>query len=268
MTLAEQIDINAYLDGELGPDEAAEIEARLEGDPEAQERLEAYARHKDQIGDALAGIAATGPVPLKTARLEKRLAARLHRRQAPRSFSAGPWLHGATRIAAAVTLVTLGWWGHAAWTPPSMSVSKASGVPEYVSEAVGAHTVFAEDIVRPAEFTATDMDSAAEWFSAKIGVPVNAPDLGGYGMSVVGARLLGTKEGPLAQFIYEDAGGVRYSLTLAKHPDNRPVAPLQVVDYPDRAVGYWSTPNIDFALIGKTDGGSMQTLAADLANQI
>ena len=263
MTSAEQIDINAYLDGELGPDEAAEIESRLADSPEAQERLAAYARQKDQIGEALAGIAATGPVPLKTARLAKRLTARLHRKLAPRrAMPAGPWMHGATRVAAAAMLVAFGWWGHASWT------TAPSGVPEYVSEAVGAHTVFANDMVRPAEYTGGDVESAAEWFSAKIGVPVNAPDLGSHGMSVIGARLLGTKEGPLAQFIYEDADGERYSLTLAKHPENRPIAPLQVVDYPDRAVGYWSTPNIDFALIGKTDGGSMQTLAADLAKQI
>ena len=262
MTSAEQIDLNAYLDGELGPEEAAEIEARLAEDPEAQARLADYARHKDTIAEALTAIAATGPVPLKTARLERRLAAKLHQRAAPsRSFAAGPWLHGVTRIAAAAALVTFGWWGHASWMPTP------SGVPEYVSEAMGAHTVFAEDVIRPASFTG-DTDSAAEWFSAKIGIPVNAPNLGDYGMSVVGARLLGTKEGPLVQFIYEDGDSERYSLTLAKHPDNRPIAPLQVVDYPDRAVGYWSTRNIDFTLIGKSDGGSVQSLAANLAKEI
>lgn len=263
MTSAEQIDLNAYLDGELGPEEAAEIEARLAEDPEAQVRLEACGRHKDMIADALTAIAQAGPVPLKTARLEKRLAARLHVRATPaRRFAAGPWLRGVTQIAAAAALVAFGWWGHASWAPTP------SGVPEYVSEALGAHTVFAEDIVRPVEFSGGDIDGAAEWFSAKIGVPVLAPDLSGYDISVVGARLLGTKEGPLAQFIYEDGDGARYSLILAKHPENRPIAPLQVVDYPDRAVGYWSTQSIDFALIGKSDGGSIQSLAANLAKEI
>ncbi len=263
MTSAEQIDFNAYLDGELGPEEAAEIEARLAEDPEAQARLEACGRHKDMIADALTAIALTGPVPLKTARLEKRLAAKLHMRAAPtRTFAAGPWLQGVTQIAAAAALVAFGWWGHASWTPTP------SGVPEYVSEALGAHTVFANDIVRPAEFTGGDVDSAAEWFSAKMGVPVLAPDLSDYGISVVGARLLGTKEGPLAQFIYEDGDGARYSLTLAKHPDNQPIAPLQVVDYPNRAVGYWRTQDIDFALVGKSNDGSIQSLAANLAKDI
>jgi anti-sigma factor RsiW len=267
MTSAEQIDLNAYLDGELGPDEAAEIEARLAEDPEAQARLDAYGQQKHQIAEALTGIASAGPAPLRTARLEKRLAARLHSRAAPRRvFAAGPWLQGMTQIAAAVALVAFGWWGHASWTPTL--ISTPSGVPEYVSEALGAHTVFAEDIMRPAEFTGGDVDGAVEWFSAKMGVPVNVPDLGSYGMFVVGARLLGTKEGPLAQFIYEDGAGERYSLTLSKHPDNWPVTPLQVVDYPDRAVGYWSTSHIDFVLIGKADGGAIPSLSANLSQKI
>lgn len=263
MTLTEQIDINAYLDGELGPDEAAEVEARLAEDPQAQARLEDYDRQRNQIGDALTAIASTGPVPLKTVRLQKRLADRLHRRIAPRrAVALGPWLHGVTRIAAAAAFVALGWWGHGSWT------TAPSGVPEYVSEAVGAHTVFAEDQLRPVEFAGGAVDGAAEWFSRKIGVDVNAPDLAGYGMTMVGARLLGTKEGPLAQFIYEDGEGQRYSLTLARHPDDQPISPLQVVSYPDRAVGYWSTPSIDFALVGNRDGGSIQTLAANIATQI
>ncbi|SLN12126.1 hypothetical protein ROJ8625_00315 [Roseivivax jejudonensis] len=263
MTLTERTDINAYLDGELGPDEAAEIEAKLAEDEEARARLEAYARQKDQLGAALAGLGEGAPSTLKTARLQKRLAAALARRTAPRRVVfGGPWLRGGAQIAAACALVAFGWWGHASYAPT------APNVPEYVSEAFGAHTVFAEDVVRPAEFTGGAVDGAAEWFSSKIGVPVSAPDLASLDLQLVGARLLGTKEGPLAQFIYEDTDGGRYSLTLAKHPEDRPLAPLKVVDYPDRAVGYWSTPNIDFALIGKKDGQAIQTIATNLAERI
>ena len=263
MSHTETIDVNAYLDGELGPDEAAEIEARLDSDPEVRARLDAFARQKDHLGEALSELASSGPRNLKTARLEKRLAAALHHRAAPRrSFAAGPWMRGGAQIAAACALVAFGWWGHASWSPPS------SGVPDYVSEAVGAHRIFAEDIVQPAEFTGAAIESATEWFSTKIGTQVNAPDLGEFDMALIGARLLGTKEGPMAQFIYEDAAGDRYSLTLARHPEDRPLAPLQVVDYPERAAGYWSTPNIDFTLVGKKSGTSVQNVAATLAGHI
>lgn len=261
MTRTETIDVNAYLDGELGPEEAAEIEARLDNDPEARARLEAFARQKDHLGEALTELASGGPKNLKTARLEKQLAAALHRRLSPRrSFGVGPWLRSGSQVAAACALIAFGWWGHATWSPQS------SGVPDYVSEAVGAHQVFAEDLVQPAEFTGAAIQGATEWFSSKIGAQVSAPDLGDFDMVLIGARLLGTKEGPMAQFIYEDADGGRYSLTLARHPDDRPLAPLQVVDYPERVASYWSTPNIDFTLVGKKGGAPLENVAATLAS--
>ncbi|KAA9005761.1 anti-sigma factor family protein [Histidinibacterium aquaticum] len=263
MRPSDTLDVNAYLDGELGPEEAAQIEARLEDDPEALAQLETFARQKDDVAYALASISAKTPPNLKTARLERRLANALYNRTRPdRGTVLAPVLRGAVQLAAACAFVAVGWWGHANWTPPTQ------GVPEYVSEAVGAHQVFAEDLDRPAEFTPASIDSATEWFSTKIGVPVAAPDLGRYELTLVGARLLGTKEGPLAQFIYEGDGGARYSLTLARHPDDRPLSPLQVVDYPGRSVGYWSTPNLDFALVGSSDRPELQDIVTTLASNI
>lgn len=263
ITGTDRIDIDAYLDGELGPDEAAEIEARLEADPAARARFDADMRQREQVREALDMVAGAMPRSLQTARLERRLAAALARRIAPRpALRAGAWMRGAGQVAAACVLVAAGWWGNATLQPGAI------GVPDYVSEAVGAHSVFAEDALRPAEFTGEAVSGAAEWFSAKVGVPVNVPDLADYGMAMVGARLLGTKEGALAQFIFEDRTGERYSLTLARHPDDSPIAPLHVVDYPDRTVGYWSTANLDFALVGRKDTVAVRALAADLSGRI
>ncbi len=263
MTHTATIDVNAYLDGELGPEEAAEIEARLARDSEARIRFEALARHKDHLGEALTELAASGPVNLKTARLEKRLAAALHRRMSPRrSFASVAWIRHGFQIAASCALVAFGWWGHANWSP------RSSAVPAYVSEAVGAHRVFAEDMVQPVEFTGAALAGATEWFSNKIGTEVTAPDLSDFDMTLVGARLLGTREGPMAQFIYEDALGERYSLTLARHPDDTPIAPLQVIDYPEREAGYWNTPNLDFTFVGRKGGTSVEDVAATLVERI
>jgi len=255
-------DVNAYLDGELGPEEAAEIEALLDEDANARAQFEAFSRQKALLGEALDTFD-EGPQNLETVRLERRLASALHLRAAPRrviTFSA--LNRTGSQLAAACALMAFGWWGHVAWS------TEQSGLPGYVSEAVGAHLVFAEDNLHPAEFTGGALDGAATWFSEKVGTPVAAPDLSGHGITLVGGRLLGTKEGPLAQFIYEDSDGGRYSLTLSRHPADRPVAPFQVADYPNRAVGYWSTSDIDFALVGNSKATSVQTLAQDLGAQI
>jgi len=255
-------DVNAYLDGELGPEEAAEIEALLDEDANTRAQFEAFSRQKVLLGEAMDAFDA-GPQNLETVRLEHRLASALHMRAAPRRVIAfGALNRTGSQLAAACALVAFGWWGHVAWS------TQEAGIPGYVSEALGAHLIFAEDTLHPAEFTGGALDGATTWFSEKVGAPVAAPDLAAHGITLVGGRLLGTKEGPLAQFIYEDINGGRYSLTLSRHPAGQPVSPFQVVDYPNRAVGYWSTSDIDFALVGNSNTTSVQTLAQDLGARL
>ncbi len=258
MTENVNMGVNAYLDGELGPEEAAEIEAQLDADTEARAQFEAFSLHKAQLGEAVDALDAK-PQNLKTARLERRLASAIHRRSAPRriiAFSA--WSRMGSQIAAACALVAFGWWGHATWS------QKQSDVPEYVAEAVGGHLVFAEDMLHPVEFSGDEIGGAIEWLSEKIGVPISAPDFSVHGMTLIGSRLLGTKEGPLGQFIYEDTNGERYSLTLSRHLAAQPILPFQLAEHPNRNVGYWSTSDIDFALVGGHDATLIQTLAQDL----
>ncbi|PWR01100.1 hypothetical protein DKT77_18220 [Meridianimarinicoccus roseus] len=256
------MELNAYIDGELGPEEAAQLEARLEADEEERAAFLALTRQKRTLANALRELD-TGPESLRTAGLERKLARALERSElARRRGLGGAWMLAATRTAAACALVAAGWWGHAVWIPGG------SGVPEYVSEALGAHQVFAEDKIHPAEFTGPAVDSAAEWFSRKLGVKIAVPALEERGMQLVGARLLGTKEGPLAQFIYEDGLGKRLSLTVAKHPEDQPVQALKTVDYPGQKVGYWSSLNLDYALVSQDRAIDLQNLALELSKDI
>jgi anti-sigma factor RsiW len=258
--MTENVDtgMNAYLDGELGPEEAAEIEAQLDLDPEARAQFDAFLLQKARIGEAVDALDAKS-WNLETARLERRLATALHMRSTPRKVIAfSDWSRTGSQIAATCALVAFGWWGHATWS------SQETGVPEYVSEAMGAHLVFAEDGLHPVEFSGDTTDAATEWFSNKLGVSITAPDLSEWGMMMIGSRLLGTKEGPLAQFIYEDINGGRVSLTLRRHLVNQPTLPFQVANYPNGNVGYWSTSEVDYAFVGDNDAATMQSLAQGL----
>jgi anti-sigma factor RsiW len=250
--------VNAYLDGELGPEEAADFEAQLDEDPEARAQFEAFSLQKNQLGEAVDALDLKTQ-NLKTARLERRLALAIQRRTTPRKMIAfGVWSRMGSQVAAACAFVALGWWGHATWSP------KQFGVPEYVAEAVGAHLVFAEDKLRPVEFSSEVNDEAAKWLTEKVGVPIDAPNLSEHGMTLVGSRLLGTKEGPLGQFIYENANGGRYSLTLSRHLADQPILPFQVAEYPSRNVAYWSTDDINYAMIGAGDATLIQTMAQNM----
>lgn len=250
--------VNAYLDGELGPEEAAKVEAQLDVDPEARAQFEAFSRQKALLGEVVDALD-TKPQNLQTARLERRLALALQRRTTPRIGSTfGALSRMGIQIAATCALVTFGWLGHATWS------SLESGVPEYVSEAMGAHLVFAEDVMGPGEFSGKATDGAAEWLSRKVGVSINAPDLSQHGMTLIGSRLLGTKEGPLGQFIYENRNNDRYSLTLSRHLADEPIVSYQIAEYPNRNVGYWSTSEIDYTMIGGGDATLIQTMAQNL----
>ncbi|MEH6647234.1 anti-sigma factor family protein [Sulfitobacter sp.] len=258
--MTENVDmgVNAYLDGELGPEEAAEIETQLDVDPEARAQFDAFLLQKAQISEAADALDAK-PWNLETARLERRLATAIHMRSTPRKVIAfGAWSRMGSQLAATCAFVAFGWWGHATWSV------QASGVPEYVAEAVGAHLVFAEDMLHPVEFSGGAINGATKWFSEKVGVSINAPDLSGQGMFLIGSRLLGTKEGPLAQFIYEDINGGRVSLTLRRHLVNQPILPFQVTKYPNRTVGFWSTPDVDYALVGNDNVTLIHTLAQSM----
>jgi anti-sigma factor RsiW len=252
-------DLNAYLDGQLGPDEAAEVEARLSADPAELGRYSAYARHKQLLRD---GADALMPrtVDLRTAALERELARKLERqvRFAPAS-QVRLW---AMRTAAAVVLVTAGWVGHA-----QLGTSPAPW-PEYVAESVGAHRVFAGDTIRPVELGVEAREEAVAWLSSKLGHDVDIPSLAPLGVEFIGARLQGTKEGPLAQFLYEDGAGHRLSLTIARHPDDAPMFDFAVRDMAGEQVGYWTDGGLDYAVVARTSDVQIRAIAAELGGSL
>ncbi|TNC65814.1 anti-sigma factor family protein [Rubellimicrobium roseum] len=264
--------LNAYLDGELGPEEAAEMEMRLLAEPEALAEFEAYRSHRDLLREA-ARLPATEPANLQTEALTRELSQRLRRvlREPTATGAATPiWdqLLAPMRAAAVVLLVVGsaagGWIGH---------VYVAGGVgelPGYVQEAVGAHQVFAVDAIRPVEFPAPASEEALAWVSAKLGQNLVIPNLEPLGVEFVGTRLLGTKEGPLAQFLYEDRAGQRLSVTIAPHPADQPVEEFQTagVALVDGVVGYWRDLKLDYAVVAEARDVPLEAIATEVRRSL
>lgn len=258
--------LHAYLDGELGPDEAAEVEARLLADPEALAHLETCRAQRDLIHEA-ARVPTSDVVDLRTEALQRELARRLRRvaeASRPRAVRTPVWepLLAPMRIAVVVLLVVGsavgGWVGHV------HLAARGDGLPGYVLEAVGAHRVFATDETYPVEFPAEASREALGWVSAKLGRTLGIPDLEPLGMHLIGTRLLGTKEGPLAQFLYEDSAGQRLSLAVAAHPEDEPVEELRTVGITglEGVVGYWRDDELDYALVAETHTLQLEAVAS------
>ena len=244
----------ANVDGQLDPVAAAAVEDRLAADPEARDAVSAWVLQTRQIR-AAADALDTGPASMKTAALERELARALQR-QGWRARLMAP---GLRRVAAAVVLFAAGWGGHMAWD------AATTPYPGYVAEGLGAHRVFANDALRPVEFRAEATESALDWVSAKLDRKLAHPTLEPLGLELVGTRMLGTREGPLAQFIYEDRDGHRLSLIVAPHPEGVREAPLRHASAEGARIGYWRDASLDYAVVAETSDLQIEAVAREVA---
>jgi len=247
-------ELMAYADGRLAPAEAAAVEARLAADPAARDAVMAWMLQSDQIRAAAEALD-TAPASLKTAALERELARALQR-QAWRSRLLGP---GLRRMAASVALFAAGWGGHMAYD------AVTTPYPAYVAEGLGAHRVFADDMVRPVDFRAESSEAALDWVSAKLDRKLTHPALEPLGLELVGTRMLGTREGPMAQFIYEDRDGHRLSLIVAPHPEGVRESPLRYASAEGARISYWRDARLDYAVVAQTSELQIEAVAAEVA---
>ncbi len=246
----DEHELQAYLDGQLPPEEAARVEERLTRDPEAAAAIEAFLEQKALIREAADALEPSA-ADLRTAALTRKLADRLSRRR----WGVPGWLK---QVAAAVVLVSAGWLAHGQYA------AMGPQLPDYVAEAVGAHSVFAEDRYRPVEFPAESSDAAVQWASAKLGQEIIIPSLDALGLELVGSRLLGTAAGPLLYLIYEDAAENRLSVLVAQHPPDQPDYAFRLASVADTTVGYWSDGALDYALVAKASDLQIAAIAEEI----
>jgi anti-sigma factor RsiW len=188
--------LHAYADGELSPEQRAEVEALLARDPEAARKVADWKRQRELLKSAFDGVLGE-PVPPP-------LAATLRRSSPPARLS--PWL----AMAAAVLLLLCG--GLAGWflkgeAPVTMA--------DLGREALEAHSVYAVEIRHPVEVKGDDKDHLQAWLSKRVGTAFTVPDLTEQGYTLLGGRLLSAEEGPAAMLMYEDRKGQRVSVVLA-----------------------------------------------------
>ncbi|TVQ74436.1 MAG: anti-sigma factor [Chromatiaceae bacterium] len=245
-------ELQAYLDGRLSPEAAAEVEARLAGDDTVSAAASKWHRQRELIREA-AQVLDTGESNLRTAALERDLADRLMKRQRRARF-VSPRLG---QFAASVAIFVLGWGAHMGYERLG-----APDHPDYVAEALSAHQVFAHDDLYPVEFRADEIEQAVSWLSAQMERKVDSPKLDNLGLEVVGARLLGTQNGPSGLFIYENAEGQRLSVLISPHEEGTPEISLRVSRQGEQTVAYWSDEAIDYAVLGGHDRAMLTQVAA------
>lgn len=200
--------INALVDGRLSPGEAADTRARLAGHPAAQETLAAWQSQRE----ALRALHR----PLLDEAIPETLLAAAQRGQQRRQQLDRWWRWGG--MAAGVLLAFgAGWLSHGQLDRQAsrqMASTPMRAAQNFVHQASLAHAVFSPEVRHPVEVTAAQQEHLVQWLSKRLDRPLKVPVLTAQGYELVGGRLLSGDGGARAQFMFQNAAGLRLTLYL------------------------------------------------------
>jgi anti-sigma factor RsiW len=241
-------DLQAYVDGLLDADRRIEVEAYLEANPADAERIQAYRRHNEML-HALYDPVLEEPVPTTLKQAGQK----------------SPWHLPVLRYAAVLGWVTLG--GLVGWQLHGTE-SRTMLVASLPQQAAIAHVVYTPEVLHPVEVGADQEAHLVKWLSKRLGADIHPPHLADAGYQLMGGRLLPGAEGPAAQFMYQDAHGLRLTLYVrTKVKDNRETA-FRYEKEGNVGVFYWLDRDIGYALSGEVDKAELLRVATAVYRQI
>lgn len=254
-----EVDLHAWLDGELDPDRRAEVEDWLAAHPGDAERLAAY-RKTDERLRALYAPVLDEPVP-----------ARLSDALAPAVAAATPAHRGLRAALVAGWLLTAvggtlaGWFGreHFGGWPGAVAADA-----EFVERAMYAHAVYVPEVRHPVEVAAAESKHLLGWLSKRMGREIRAPGLEMLGYELLGGRLLPGADGrPAAQFMYQNAAGRRLTLYVNRC-DARGGTAFRYIAEDGLNAFYWLDDELGYALVGDLDREDLSAAAHQVYRQL
>lgn len=257
-----EAELQAWVDGCLPAARRAAVDAYLARHPDQAARLQAY-RQQNAALRARYNPVLDEAVPAA-------LAARPHGKlwQAARTALAanGPWRHVAT-LALTLAGGAAGWWLHdiqaggpAAQLAAAVAPPTAEGQALARSAAV-AHAVYSPEQRHPVEVGADQQQHLVTWLSKRLGAPLHPPQLGALGYSLIGGRLLPGQSGPVAQFMYDNAGGKRLTLYVSTEQRHNHSTAFRFAQEGQVGVFYWIDGRYGYALSGALDRTALARLA-------
>ncbi len=241
-------DLHAYVDGALPETRRIEVEAWLAAHPEDAARVRAWAAQNQALHAAFDGVL-NEPLPIDLVRAARRQPARM------------PY----KAVAAALVVVASGLIGY--------GVGLRSGQPvpaplHFARDAAIAHAVFSPEVRHPVEVDAAHAAHLVSWLSKRLGTELRAPDFGALGFELLGGRLLADESGPVAQFMYQDAGGQRITLYVRRTAAGKRETAFRHATEDGVEVFYWIDRDLGYALSGRIAHPLMQRLADAAYRQV
>jgi anti-sigma factor RsiW len=248
ITPVTEDELHAYVDGELPDDRREAVEAWLETHPEDAAQVAAWQGQMDAIR-ARYGNVVNEPVPaaLKLDRLIRN----------GRRTSIG------MTVAAAAIAFLLG--GVAGWIARDASAIAPKQLDAFASDALSAHRLYIAEVRHPIEVKAGETH-LVPWLSKRVGTALRAPDLGRFGLKLLGGRLLPGPNGPAALFMYEGANGERF--TLYGSPQKQPQTSFRYTVIDKFAAIHWIESETGFVMSGPADRDRLGKIAQSAYEQM
>lgn len=245
--LAEQ-DLHAYVDGRLNVARRAEVEAWLLSHPADAARMAAYRQQNDMM-QALFNPVLSEPLPLQ-----------MYPQARSRRF-AQP-LRYAAMVGGMVLSGMLGWSLHGA------QKSAQQPVMAMVNRAALAHVVYTPEVLHPVEVSNEQEEQLTKWLSKRLGSNIKAPHLAGAGYELLGGRLLPGNQGPVAQFMYQDARGLRLTLYISNKMAGKGEAAFRFAQEGKVGVFYWVDEDLGYALSGELAKADLLKVANNVYREL
>jgi anti-sigma factor RsiW len=251
-----EADLQAHVDGQLPATSHTAVEAYLRDHPQDAERLGDYRRQNKSLHSAY------------DATLDEAVPAHLAAAVRGRKLRV-PVL----RFAAVLAWIVLG--GLAGWQLRGMQGLYGSesgrGIPSFARQAVIAHAVYTPEVRHPVEVGADQEAHLVAWLSKRIGMPLRVPQLTELGYSLVGGRLLPglpDDRAPIAQFMYQDAKGLRLTLYVRADADQSRETAFRFAREKNIGVFYWVDQKLGYALSGDIEKNELLRVANMVYRQL
>ncbi len=149
--------------------------------------------------------------------------------------------------------------------PQPTAAAVASQLPV---RAARAHLVYSPEVRHPVEVDAKEKDHLVKWLSKRLGIDLKIPLLANEGFELLGGRLLPGSDGPVAQFMYQEASGKRLTLYVTRPHKGDSVTAFRFAQEGPVSVFYWIDSECGYALSGEVDKPTLARVAGSVYRQL